>query len=325
MNCNLNRHVCLSDLENYLKRTDYLNNYTPVEQQEVRKNIGAVGKEELDNLISSIVINNNMYIEVTHKELDSLIQSNSLKIGYIYNIIDFQTIYQSNYSIYDVPQTWGLDINPSKEMQIISIAIFNNKLDPRVLLITDDNNSSKWVVEYDPTIEILPDKVKTKGKITYLKDNNNNSAYYDFKNIKFRRTKYDLNKIGINIEDNYIDTYTFSTPDFQDNSNNVFNNTLEFGSWNNIFFDNCKNNNFGFNFKNNTFAYSCINNQFSQETQNNNFGQPIKFINGPLENKTIINTPYISDNVTKYIFKNNNDFIVSFIDKDTLTIQYFVL
>ena len=47
----------------------------------------------------------------------------------------------------------------------------------------------KWIVEYDYEYETLTDGIKTKGKITYLKDSNNNIAYYDFKNIKSRRTR----------------------------------------------------------------------------------------------------------------------------------------
>ena len=42
MNCN--RHVCLKDLDNYLKKNGYLSGYTPVEQRQIRKNIGAIGE-----------------------------------------------------------------------------------------------------------------------------------------------------------------------------------------------------------------------------------------------------------------------------------------
>jgi hypothetical protein len=45
----------------------------------------------------------------------------------------------------------------------------------------------EWTVEYNVNSEVLPDTTKTKGKITYLKDDNNNSAYYDFKNVRYIR------------------------------------------------------------------------------------------------------------------------------------------
>ena len=44
MDCN--RHVCLKDLENYLKKAEYLSGYTPVAQRQVRKNIGAIGDSD---------------------------------------------------------------------------------------------------------------------------------------------------------------------------------------------------------------------------------------------------------------------------------------
>lgn len=78
------------------------------------------------------------------------------------------------------------------------------------MLISSDENSSKWIIEYDVTCETLADGVKTKGKITYLKDNNNNSAYYNFKHIKFRRYRSELKKLNFEIETPYVDLYTFS-------------------------------------------------------------------------------------------------------------------
>mgnify|MGYP003463876872 FL=1 len=50
------------------------------------------------------------------------------------------------------------------------------------ILSEDFLNSLLWEVRYDPTQEII-NSVRTKGRITYLKDEHGNSAYYDFKNI----------------------------------------------------------------------------------------------------------------------------------------------
>lgn len=95
MDCKHNRHVCLGDLSNYLKRTDYLDKYTPVEQAEIRRNIGAIGKEDL----ATIVIKNNRFTELTYSELIELINNNLLEVRNIYCITDFQSIYESNYFI----------------------------------------------------------------------------------------------------------------------------------------------------------------------------------------------------------------------------------
>ena len=40
------RHVCLKDLINYLKKNEYLSGYTPIEQKEVRKNISPSSEPE---------------------------------------------------------------------------------------------------------------------------------------------------------------------------------------------------------------------------------------------------------------------------------------
>ena len=47
-----NRHVCLRDLNNYLKKNEYLSGYTPVEQDLIRKNIGAIGEDDLINYLT---------------------------------------------------------------------------------------------------------------------------------------------------------------------------------------------------------------------------------------------------------------------------------
>lgn len=89
---------------------------------------------------------------------------------------------------------------------MVVIANTNTQLDRRAFILSHP----EWVVEYDVTREILPDDVLTKGKIVYLKDENGNSAYYDFKNIKFRRTQAQLTYSNLYISSPYIDLYTFS-------------------------------------------------------------------------------------------------------------------
>ena len=157
-----NRHVCFRDLNNYLKKNEYLSGYTPVEQDLIRKNIGAIGEADLINYLT-----NGKCIELTYDELQNLIKNKKLGIGQIYIITDFQTIYSSNVQISPgVYQTWGSTINPSKVFKIITLALTSDTLYTRVIIKSDQYpNSTKWVVEYDYEQETLSDGEKTKGKI----------------------------------------------------------------------------------------------------------------------------------------------------------------
>jgi hypothetical protein len=59
-------------------------------------------------------------------------------------------------------------------------ALSKNETDRRVTIA-----GKSWEVEYDPTRKVLSDGTLTKGQITFLWDDNGNSAFYDFKNIRF--------------------------------------------------------------------------------------------------------------------------------------------
>lgn len=323
MDCN--RHVCLKDLNNYLKKSDYLNGYTPIEQEQIRKNIGAVGKNDLFNYIQS-----GKYIELTYEELHNLIENNQLVTGSVYVITDFQSIYSSNVQLsIGIYQTWGDKINPSKVFKISAIALSTNSLDRRVLIYSEDYSSSnQWIAEYDYTQETLSDGEKTKGKITYLKDTNNNIAHYDFKNIKSRRTKNQLKELGIDIDSDYIDLYTFNTQDFNESSEsyNIHDNQFEDNVKDNVFIGNeCYHNVFKSGFKNNTFISSCYNNTFLFNTHDNNSNQSISYLIGNFNNINFINNEYIQLNSTKYINKINDGFTISYIDPVTLTLQTYRL
>ena len=318
-----NRHVCLKDLDNYLNKAEYLDGYTPTEQKQVRKNIGAIGKADLASYIPET-----KFIPLTHAELVDLIKDNKLAIGQIYAITDFQTIYESNVQN-NVGQyiTWGLDNNPSEVYTIITIALSANTLLNRVVIVSEKYpNSYKWIVEYDYEPEVLQDGVVTKGKITYLKDTNNNVAYYDFKNVKSRRSRVQLNELGVTTTQDYLDLYTFNTQDFNEASEtyNVYNNQLEPGAYNNVFIGNeCYNNVFKGGFRNNTFASACYNNQFQFDTYNNVFKYPVIYLTGSFNNLKFINNDYTSMNVNKQISKINRSYVISYLDSDTLTLQSY--
>ena len=316
-----NRHVCLKDLENYLKKAEYLGGYTPVEQKQVRKNIGAIGEADLTSYITET-----KFIPLTHAELVELIKNNKLAIGQVYAITDFQTVYESNVQDNEGQYiTWGLDQNPSEIYTIMTIALSHNTLLNRVVVVSEKYpNAYKWIVEYDYEPEVLQDGVVTKGKITYLKDANNNVAYYDFKNVKSRRTKTQLAELGIQTNQNYLDLYTFNTQNLNEASEsfNVYNNYFESGAKDNVFIGNeCYNNVFEGGFRNNTFASSCHNNQFQFDTFNNTFKRPVIYLTGSFNNRKFIDNEYTSLDINKQISKVDEGYVLTYLDPDTLTLQ----
>ena len=83
------RHVLFKDLKNYLNKRDYLSGFTPTEQAWIRKNIGAASADAVEAIKGKA-------ISVTYDELENKIENESLVVGAVYLITDFQTIYQSN-------------------------------------------------------------------------------------------------------------------------------------------------------------------------------------------------------------------------------------
>lgn len=308
------RHVCVSDLINYLKRDEYLDGYTEPEQLQVRANIGAVSREDLDNLVLEF---QHLYIADTYEGIAKLVENNELKTGYRYAITNFSSTY-----LLDTPKI------SENIYTVILTAISSNKFDPRVVLLSDKyTDSYKWKVEYDFTSKNIQGTL-TKGEITFMQDTNNNSAYYDFKSIKFRRTKDELKKLGIIIEPEYLDLYTFNTSDFREASNtyNITNNQFEMDCYNNVFIANsCQNNVFKAGFKNNTFTSICQNNYFMFNTQNNNFKDAVLYVSGSVRNKDFIDINYTTNLVSKQLIKTNEGYAIQYLDPDTLTAQVQIL
>lgn len=311
------RHVCMSDLKKYLKKDEYLYGYTELEKVQVRQNIGAISREDVAEIPE---IHKNLYIEDTYAEIEKLVQSNGLLTGYRYAVNDFQSIYLSN-----TEEVWGDSINPSSIYTIILTAVNDHQFDPRVTILSNDySNSYKWIAEYDFTSEVLKDDKRTKGKITFLKDTNNNSAYYDFKNIKCRRTKSELAALGINITQEHKDLYTFNTSSFEEASEtfNVYNNNFDMNCFNNAFIgNNCSNNIFKAGFQNNTFVNICQNCIFGFDTKNNNFKDSVIYLSGSISNKNFIDKNYTSMDITKEIHKVDEGYVITYLDPDTLTMQ----
>lgn len=227
------RYSCIHDLNNYFKKKDLLGGLTDLEQEQLRKNIGIIDYTGEGGQSKPL--------EVTYAVLNDNIGKKSLVTGARYVITDFQTIYSSNVTNSSGQKvTWGTDssTNPSPIWKLIVTAITNNRLDPRVVI--DNDKMKDWVIEYDPTKETLEDGVTTKGRITFMRDNHFNSAHYDFKNIKFRRTAEELDNTNLNLGAAYGDFYTFSDLTggvITDSSelHNTKHNELKQGCTNNIF------------------------------------------------------------------------------------------
>ena len=279
------RHVLFKDLKPYLKRTDYLNGFTSTEQAYIRRNIGAASADDIKALTGKS-------IPVTYEALKDLITNNELTVGAVYLITDFQTIYQSTSKDQNNKYiTYGKDINPSEVYQIAAIAITANQLLSTVSIISDDPSSIYWSVQYDPTQETLDDGVKTKGKITYLSDNNFNQACFDFKNIL--------------IEHNNQLYHTFSDQNGDDNSDNCFNNNFCFTN-NSILVGNCSNN--------------CI------YGDNVKFLVPVNNLSGEL-NDVCVNVDEIglANETSKTTILYNNVYHIDYLDLETLTHQFYAL
>jgi hypothetical protein len=282
----MSRHrlACISDLDNYINKIDLLTKPGYLSDQEIRliKEIfnNGSGAENQDPKVVS---------EITYDELINLIDHRMLVPAKRYKICDFQSIYDSGLEHDGVKDIWGpsTSINPSAVMPIIVVASTPQTILKNVTVIGHED----WTVEYSPekTVYYTNDstgaEVYSKGRITYLKDSFNNSAYYDFKNIKFRRYKDEL----VGITSAYADCYTFSKINNNkitdaSTDSTVRNNTLNFGCYDNVFVASSTtgvfNNTFGAGCNTNTFAKGIKNSDIKCESDNNTFKSHISNLNG---------------------------------------------
>lgn len=314
-----NRYACISDLKSYFKKSDLLSGLTEFEKLELRTNIGIVDYTGEGGEI--------IPIEVTYIGLLDLITRGKLITGAKYIITDFQTIYKSNVGV--VKQTWGTaqSANPSPTYRLLVSGINVDKIDSRAYVL-----GKNWQIEYDVTQETLEDGVKTKGKITWMKDSKGNSAFYDFKSIKFRRTREELSNTTVAINSAYIDLYTFSTI----KPGEIVEDTSEYGlceynvfkenCWNNVFIGDTYNNIFEAECKNNTFIKGCYNSHFLWNTYNNLFHEPVAYTTGSIYNKiSPIGNTNFSTTISKTIHKVNESTILSFLDPITYAYQVIIL
>ena len=156
----------------------------------------------------------------------------------------------------------------------------------------NENDLSKWVIKYDVRNDInkylWADTENGKGVIYYMKDEFDNECPYDFKNIKFKRTKQwvdDNNLSEPNDELKFSETekyfYTFDWNGTDDSlckgtykcEQNKIERLLSGKQQqlnNNIFLGNGNaNNKIGANSKNNVIGVDTYNNEFGVNFQNN--------------------------------------------------------
>ena len=313
-----NKYACTDDLINYFKKADLLGGLTKVEQQQLRKNIGIIDYTGEGGQDSPI--------ELTYASFWDLYHSKNLTTGANYAITDFQTIYASNvYNSGGMKQSWGKDINPSQVWKLYVRAVDKDQIDNRVTI-----DGKSWEVEYDPEMNTLEDGTTTKGTITYLRDTNGNSAFYDFKNIKWRWSREKLNAAGIQAI-NDMDLYTFTEItgsailDSSELHNTKF-NMLEQGCYNNIFIGDTYYNIMQPECYNNIFAKGCHDCFIAWNSTNNRFNEPVTYLNGSIYNKEInTGNTVLSTAISKTIHKVNEATIVSFLDPITYAYQVILL
>lgn len=316
------RYVCWSDLNNYFKKADLLKGLTDLEKTELRRNIGIMEYTGEGG--------QSRPVEITYASLHDLVRRGALVVGARYIITDFKTIYSSNVLGSDRKYiSWGDLINPSSVYNLVVIANTNSTLDPRAVIL----EHLDWVVEYDITQITLQDGVKNRGKITYLKDENGNSAYYDFKNVKFRRTKEELLGTNLNLgtEKEFLDLYTFSDLDNWEvievsTLDTTKYNEIKEDCWNNVFIGDTYNNLIESGCVNNTFLRGCHDTTIKWNSVNNLFNENVCYTSGSIYNKTIpVGDTTFSMSITKTIQKVYDRTLVSYLDPTTYAYQIILL
>lgn len=312
MNCNDDfRHVCFKDLEHYFKKDEYFGDLSEDEIKLIQKNLGIINKEEdpsQDSYNPTVIISD-------YDSIYNLTQNAGLKVGYVYIINDYSTIYIDKRGEVHSGEEFYLILNPSS----------TSTFDKRVALRPKEHSTTqslRWIVEYDITPVTFQDGSRSKGTITYLKDQNNNSAYYDFKNIKFLLTVEELSQgPKTYTEDQYV--YTFDI-DGQDASNSISrNNHLEQGVTRTVFLNEAQNNTLAADCHDNIFFGQALNNTFDYGTYNNVFKTNIQKCRGSVHDKVLAEN--VSMSCPKEFNILNDKQVLVYLDSETQTFQFINL
>lgn len=303
------RHVCFKDLDNYIQRDNYFSDFTTDEKNLIKKNLGlAIDSDAGYNPL--IVSGDYDYIYKQYTE-------QQLVVGYVYIITNFKSIYLDRNNI-----LCGTDEHlPSQEYWLFLTPNSNSSFDKRVRLFQPTNPDAtcqNWTVEYDITPTIFDEENKSLGTILYLKDQNNNYAYYDFKNIRFKKTLDELNRGPATYEtDTYL--YTFDNGGIDSSETFCKNNHLEIGAVRNIFFGNTQNVTLAADCHDNMFFKNCENSTFDYGTYNNFFQDDVKRCKGSVHEKVL--SAVTSQNCPKQFDILNDAEVIVYLDSETQTYQ----
>lgn len=313
------RHVCFKDLKNYLRKdANFWIELTEEEKTYIRTGLNVPTVQD---------VKANETIQDTYDKIFYLADAGGLILHNKYIITDFQSIYKTNND--EVLGYLGSE-HESQTYQIILTPTSSHTFDSRVAL-QQNGKSLNWEVRYDITKEDL-NGIPTKGKITYLKDEFNNSAYFDFKNYKILK-HFQAAELDNLSYDTDLWVYTFNKFDgincheaSQQKENNIFNNQFEQDCWGNVFFQSTNNNHFYGGCKNNVFLQGCEHTKFEWNTVNNRFLEKVSYASGSIQN-AVFKNPSLDNLLTKEfrMIQSMNAsqpvFVVTYIDEDTLTTQ----
>ena len=275
------------------------------------------------------------YEEVTHSELEALIQGSELKRGAKYLITDYQTIYlQSDYEINRLLKPYTPSMVKTGTVEPLLVQATSNStisLEAKSILFPDD------IIEYLHESEVL-EGTTTKGKIIRRRDKANNDIPFDFRQVKFKR--YEVTPLSgkyFEYRDNGNDSdefYFFANYNPSDpyayeetcknntvarfgfeqkaQANNLWaistvcfgdfqNNVIGADSRNNTFISDAYDNNIGQKCQDNLFSLF-IDNEVGYEFQRNQFTLGIYMNFGSLSN---IFKSYFQDNTIHGILQNN--------------------
>ena len=155
-------------------------------------------------------------IETTYADLVSMRSSGTLKPGALYRITDYVTKINGTYDISEIAgQAAYIHYAKSAEhpFDIIVLADSNCSLNENALALLHDGDEyfetadlTAWEIKYtiynNPERFSWADETNGKGVIYYMKDEYNNEAGYDFKNIQF--LAYSLGMADPNAEENRL-------------------------------------------------------------------------------------------------------------------------
>ena len=257
--------------------------------------------------------------KITYSDLGDLISNNKLVTGQQYQITDYQTTTSTTDTL-----------TADHKLDIIVTATSKNTLSESALVTRNEEDTTQyfdntvfeaWELKYcfsnDTDRFDWADEDNGKGVIYYMKDEFDNEASYDFKNILFTPygttgtpSKYTFDN-GSNVDasitgdayENTIAPYRFigntiSLNYIVFNGNGSFGNTLDTDCHDMVFGASCTSNKFGKECANNTFCDSCsnntignsfIDNSFKNSINGNTFGNSVTDIkvNAPASGRTL--------------------------------------